>query len=152
MPSSAPDAIGFLTVDLARLFRQEFERSVAAEGLCLTAGEARTLLYVSRCEEGIRQNALAERMLVEPMTLSGFLNRLEARGLVVRSPDPSDRRAKRVTLAEMAKPLAARIQALSMRVRARSARGLSTGEVEAVRRALQIMRRNLSERAEREAA
>jgi len=147
-PVSPPDAIGFLIVDLARLFRQGFERSVAAEGLDLTAGEARTLLYARRSGD-VRQCALAERMLVEPMTLSRFLERLEARGLVRRVPDPKDRRAKLVAVTPAAKPLVERIEALASEVRAKAARGLSPREVEALRSALQGMRGNLSETAER---
>lgn len=150
MPTNAPDTIGFLIVDLARLFRQNFERSVAAEGFDLTAGEARTLLYVSKCGS-VRQAALAERMRVEPMTLSGFLDRLEARGLVRRSGDPTDRRAKLVTVTRAAEPLVGRIRALAAGVRAEATRGLAAHEVEAFRATLQAMRANLSELAESDA-
>lgn len=151
MQATAPDSIGFLIVDLARLFRQEFERSVAAEGLEVTAGEARTLLHAS-CWDGIRQAALAESMRVEPMTLSNFLDRLEARGLVSRAPDPEDRRAKLVAVTAAAKPLVERIGALAAGVRAHATAGLSAAEVAALRRALQTMRGNLSDVAERDAA
>jgi DNA-binding MarR family transcriptional regulator len=151
MSAAVPDSIGFLIVDLARLFRQDLERSVAAEGLALTAGEARTLLHVSYYE-GIRQSALAEQMRVEPMTLSNFLDRLEGRGLVARTCDPGDRRAKLVTVTAAGKPLMQRIRALAVGVRAHATEGLSPGEVEALRRALQVMRRNLLDAAERDAA
>ncbi|MGH6922669.1 MAG: MarR family winged helix-turn-helix transcriptional regulator [Propylenella sp.] len=146
-----PESIGFLIVDLARLFRQEFERAVAAEGLEVTAGEARTLLYVS-LSEGIRQSALADRMRVEPMTLSNFLDRLEGRGLIRRRPDPRDRRAKQVTITAAAQPLVERIHALAARVRAHAARGLSPAEMETFRRTLQALRYNLTETGERDAA
>jgi DNA-binding MarR family transcriptional regulator len=151
MQTGATDSIGFLIVDLARLFRQEFERAVAAEGFEVTAGEARTLLHLSYCE-GIRQSVLADRMRVEPMTLSNFLDRLEGRGLICRVPDPRDRRAKQVEIADAARPLVERIHALAARVRARAARGLSAAEVEACRRALQAMRESLTQTAERDAA
>ncbi len=151
MAATAPSSIGFLIVDLARLFRQGFERSVAAEGLDLTAGEARTLLHAS-CQDGIRQSALAESMRVEPMTLSNFLDRLESRGLVSRRPDPEDRRAKQVTVTPAARPLVERIEALAARVRAQATHDLSPAEVETLRRALQAMRANLSDMAERDAA
>jgi DNA-binding MarR family transcriptional regulator len=151
MPSAASDPIGFLIVDLARLFRQAFERAVAVEGLDLTAGEARTLLHLSH-RGGIRQSALAERMRVEPMTLSNFLDRLESRRLIRRAADPRDGRAKQVTITEMAKPLVARIAALAASVRGHATRGLSPGEVEAFRRTLQALRTNLSDSAERDAA
>jgi MarR family transcriptional regulator for hemolysin len=151
MSARAADSIGFLIVDLARLFRRDFERSVAAEGFDLTAGEARTLLHASSCV-GVRQSVLAERMRVEPMTLTNFLDRLEARGLVARAPDPRDRRAKLVSVTAAAGPLVERIRTLAAEVRTHATRGLPAGEVEAFRRTLQAMRRNLAEAEERDAA
>ncbi len=58
---------------------------------------ARTLAHAARTG-AVRQNVLAERMGVEAMTLSTSLDRLEARGLDLRQPDPADRRAKLVQL------------------------------------------------------
>jgi DNA-binding MarR family transcriptional regulator len=150
MSADSAEPTGFLVVDLARLFRQHFERLVASEGLEVTAGEARTLLYASYGLE--RQSALAERMRVEPMTLSNFLDRLERRGFIRREADPQDRRAKRIRITDKAKPLLKRIRAIAAIVRERAVSGLSAGEIEAMRRALNIMCSNLSEGAERQAA
>ena len=87
-----PKGFGFLITDLSRLIRAEFDRRIGETGLGLTAGEARALSHVARAG-GSRQSVLAEKMGVEAMTLTGFLDRLEARGLVERTTDPSDRRA-----------------------------------------------------------
>jgi MarR family transcriptional regulator, transcriptional regulator for hemolysin len=151
MSAVEPDTIGFLIVDLARLFRQSFERDVAAEGLELTAGEARTLLYASHLP-GIRQSSLAERMRIEPMTLSNFLDRLEARGLVRRTPDARDRRAKQIRVTDVAKPLVERIEAIAIDIRRRAMHGFSSADAEAFRRTLQVMRHNLSDGRELDAA
>jgi MarR family transcriptional regulator for hemolysin len=142
-PPSAEQTTAFLVVDVARLIRQRFERAVAAEGLGLTAGEARTLLHAS-CEEGIRQTLLAERMHVEPMTLTGFLDRLEVRGLIAREVDPDDRRAKRIRITTTAVPTVERVRALAASVREGATEGLKAEEVEALRRALLLMRNNLA--------
>jgi DNA-binding MarR family transcriptional regulator len=142
---------GFLVVDLARLFRRHFERAVALEGLELTAGEARTLLHASH-EEGVRQNVLAERMRVEPMTLTSFLERLERRGLIAREPDPGDRRAKQVRITPAAEPLVARIREIAAAVRRRATAGLTSKDVERLQRTLQVMRNNLADEAESRAA
>ncbi len=150
MFADSSEPTGFLVVDLARLFRQAFDRSIASEGLEVTAGEARTLLYAAHGVE--RQSALAERMRVEPMTLSNFLDRLEGRGFIRREVDPQDRRARLVRVTEEAKPLLDRIRAIAAGIRERATGGLSPAEVEALRRALQIMRSNLSDDAERRAA
>jgi MarR family transcriptional regulator, transcriptional regulator for hemolysin len=94
MPQHLPGSdLYFLLWDVARLWRQSFERAVGASGLELTAGEVRTLSNVAHYR-GSRQTALAERMGIEPMTLSGFLEPLERQGYVSRAVDPTDRRAK----------------------------------------------------------
>ena len=93
-----PDTLGFLLVDITRLQRWEFERRISNAGLDLTPGEARALLNI-QARAGGRQNEIAERMGIEPMTLSGYIDKLEALGLVERVQDPADRRAKNVVLA-----------------------------------------------------
>lgn len=100
-PRIDPDTFGFLVADLARLIKADLDRRISAAGIGVTPGEARTLLHAARAGE-VRQNVLAERMGLEPMTLSAYLDRLEARGLVERPSDPSDRRAKLVRLTEKA--------------------------------------------------
>jgi MarR family transcriptional regulator for hemolysin len=96
-----PDALGFLLAETARLMRSNFERRIAGIGLQITTGEARTLIFVS-ANEGARQSVIAERMGVEPMTVCGYLDRLEKSGLVSRQTDPLDRRAKNVRTTDAA--------------------------------------------------
>jgi DNA-binding MarR family transcriptional regulator len=137
------ETIGFLIVDAARLFRQSFERAIAAGDLELTVGEARTLHHVARLH-GVRQSVLAERMNIEPMTLVNFLDRLESRGWIRREPDPSDRRAKIVRTTAAADSVVARVDRLAATLRARACLGLSDADVAAVRRGLEAMRHNLA--------
>ena len=98
------DMIGMLLTDVSRLLRGAFDRKVNAMDLGITPGEARTLVQVA-VTEGIKQAEIATRMGIEPMTLSAYLDRLEAMGLVARIPDPADRRAKNVVVTDKADPL-----------------------------------------------
>ncbi len=111
-----PDTFGFLISDIARLVRSEIERRIAAAGVAVTPGEGRTLANIARCGS-VRQNVLAERMGVEAMTLSGFLDRLESRGLVTRSPDPIDRRAKLVELTPAAEDVLVEVRSIGVGIR-----------------------------------
>lgn len=99
-----PEAIGFLISDVARLMRAEFDRRTADAGVGLTPGEARTLANIARAG-AVRQTVLAERIGVEAMTMSSYLDRLEARGLISRQTDPNDRRAKLVQITDEAQPV-----------------------------------------------
>lgn len=99
---------GLALVDSARLLRARFDRALTTAELGLTPGEARALIYANR-HPGSRQTVLAAAMGVEPMTLVGFLDRLEAMELIAREPDPADRRAKLVCLTPKAEPLLAHV-------------------------------------------
>lgn len=134
--------LGFLLVEVARLYRARTERAFEQAGLGLTSGEARTLVYANQ-RPGLRQGALAEAMNVEPMTLVASLDRLEALGLVRREPDPSDRRAKLVNLTPAATPLMARITATAAAARAEVLAGLSEDHIALLRSGLEHMRDNL---------
>lgn len=135
--------LGFALVEVTRLLRGRIDRALDGAGLGLTAGEARVLAYVDEFH-GQRQTALADRMGVEPMTLCGYLDRLQSRGLVTRAPDPADRRAKIVTLAEDAASIVDEIRRIMAAVREEATAGLAPEDLAATRRALDMMRGNLS--------
>jgi MarR family transcriptional regulator for hemolysin len=136
--------LGFLLADVQRLLRRRFERAAEAEGLGLSASEARTLAYIA-AYSGRRQTALAEVMNVDPMTLVGYLDALEAKGLVERCPDPSDRRAKLVRPSPTAAAMTERVRTVGRTARETAMRGLTDDDVAALRRMLRRMIDNLSE-------
>ncbi|QGZ35158.1 MarR family winged helix-turn-helix transcriptional regulator [Stappia indica] len=134
--------LGFLVGDIARLLRRRFEKALAEADTGLTAGEARTLAFVEHYPDQ-RQSALAERFGVEPMTMCGFLDRLENAGLVARRPDPSDRRAKLVALTAAAEPVLDRIHAEAVTIRRAALAGMNRQEMDAVYALLERMHTNL---------
>jgi DNA-binding MarR family transcriptional regulator len=110
MPLKAnPDSLGFMLTETSRLLRAAFERRIAEAGLDITPAEARTLVYVA-AGEGSRQNIIAERMGVEPMTVCAYLDRLEKLNLIARCPDPNDRRAKNVRTTDAADRMLANVR------------------------------------------
>ncbi|MDY8109361.1 MarR family winged helix-turn-helix transcriptional regulator [Fulvimarina sp. 2208YS6-2-32] len=94
--------------------------------------------------EGSRQAVLAERMGVEPMTLSAYLDRLENRGLVKRTPDPHDRRAKVINTTAKAATVFANARPVALEVYARVTRGLSKQECAEIERLLSHVRSNMT--------
>jgi MarR family transcriptional regulator for hemolysin len=144
MPNSKidTDSLAFLVTDCARLMRVAFERRILSAGLELSAGEARTLIQVAAVN-GSRQLDIATRMGLEPMTVSAFLDKLQARGLIERQPDPCDRRAKRILLSDAAEGM---IKAISFEIGAvqtEATQGLDRGAQDDVRHALKCFRQNL---------
>ena len=89
-------------VILARLIRTEADRRARAHGMTRAQW---TLMVRLDAQPGLLQKELAEMLEVEPITVARLVDRLEARGMVERRPDPSDRRCWRLHLTEAAQPL-----------------------------------------------
>src|SRR3954451_2592105 len=63
----------------------------------LASAQARALHELD-LERPISMRELAERLRSDPSNVTGLIDRLEARGLVERRPDPKDRRVKGLAL------------------------------------------------------
>ncbi|MEE1928504.1 MarR family transcriptional regulator [Streptomyces sp. TRM 70351] len=71
-------------------YHEEYDR--AAAGHALTGAQARVLALLAYGPTPMRQ--VAQRLKCEPSNVTGIVDRLEARGLAERRPDPGDRRVK----------------------------------------------------------
>ncbi|MEF2070151.1 MarR family winged helix-turn-helix transcriptional regulator [Consotaella aegiceratis] len=137
-------AAAFALTDAARLLRSEIDKSVVESGIELTPGAIRTLLLIQQYQ-GVRQSVLAERMGVEPMTVTAYLDRLEARGLIERKVDPADRRAKVVTVTDKVEHVFNEIRPILTRAYERAMSGIEPMARTVVESSLERMRVNLSE-------
>ena len=142
-PRIDPDSFGFLIGDVSRLMRAELDRRTSEAGIGLTPGEGRTLVHAARAGP-VRQNVLAESMGIEAMTLSTYLDRLEAQGFVERQPDPADRRAKIVHLTEAAHEAIEKTRLVAAAIRADAWQGMSEEDQERLIALLKTARTNLS--------
>lgn len=140
--SSETDTFGFIVNDLSRIIRAEMDRRTGEAGLGLTTGEGRVLFNVRRAGP-LRQTALAERLGIEAMTLSGLLDRLEGKGYVERQPDPADRRAKLVKLTDAGSAVVARIEPIAAGIRSDAAQGIDPDDWQRLLAALRSARANL---------
>ncbi|BCP56140.1 hypothetical protein K32_47570 [Kaistia sp. 32K] len=86
---------------------------------------------------------MADELCVEPMTLVGFLDRLEAAALVERIPDPADRRAKLIRLTPNAASIVRRIRTIGKQVREDAERGVDPASIETMRIALLKIQDNI---------
>ncbi|MFI9596912.1 MarR family winged helix-turn-helix transcriptional regulator [Nonomuraea sp. NPDC052265] len=90
-----------LRVSMARLTRR-LRRQAAAHSL--TPTQFATLAAVER-HSGITPGELAELEKVQPPSMTRVIAALEERGLVARTPHPTDRRQVSVTVTEAAQTL-----------------------------------------------
>ena len=82
--------------------------AAAVAELDLAPSQARALHELD-LERPISMRELAERLKSDPSNVTGLIDRLEARGLVERRPDPTDRRIKGLALTSAGAQLRGRL-------------------------------------------
>jgi MarR family transcriptional regulator for hemolysin len=93
---------------LTRRWRQVLDREFHAAGL--TDATWRPLLHLHLLGDGVRQKDLAASVAIEGPSLVRLLDTLVSKGLIQRSEDGTDRRAKLLRLTEEGQLVVARIQ------------------------------------------
>ncbi|MCP4676864.1 MAG: MarR family transcriptional regulator [Deltaproteobacteria bacterium] len=88
----------YLISRTALVVTSELRKDLAAAG----AGQIRvsylSVLMVLWCQDDLKSGELGRRAGLEPSTMTGLLDRMVRDALVVREPDPQDRRAQRICL------------------------------------------------------
>lgn len=133
-----PDALTMEVVeligDVVARFYEDFED--AAAGHTLTGAQARLLSLLSI--EPLPMRKLAQKLKCEPSNVTGIVDRLEARGLVERRPDPTDRRVKVAATTDEGRRVARGLRE-ELRFAREPLAGLSHGEREVLRDLLRRM-------------
>ncbi|MEV7143763.1 MarR family winged helix-turn-helix transcriptional regulator [Streptomyces tauricus] len=104
-------------------YHEEYEEAAAEHAL--TGAQARLLSLLSL--EPLPMRRLAQKLKCEPSNVTGIVDRLEARGLAERRPDPSDRRVKLAAVTEEGRAVARSLR-LSLRFAREPLAGLSREE------------------------
>ena len=93
---TTPDSLGEQFGAVARRLRAASMTSLAAWDV--TPAQMRTIRVLTAHDGGMRSSELAHHLHIAPRSATEVIDALEAKGLVRRSPDPTDRRATLVTL------------------------------------------------------
>jgi DNA-binding MarR family transcriptional regulator len=101
-------ATGYRLADNSRQLRRLFDARV--RNLGLTGPQARLLLALER-NPGENQVFYAERLEIEPITLTRIIDRLEDAGWVKRQSDPADRRARILHLTDKSRGIVIALRA-----------------------------------------
>jgi DNA-binding MarR family transcriptional regulator len=131
----------FLIYDVAQLVRRQADQRARAYGM--TRAQWAVLARLER-EPGITQSQLANLTDVEPITIGRLVDRLEANGLIERTPDPDDRRIWRLRLTLKTAAILKRIAAFRRELHTEMAEGLDEASLAALVDCLQQMRLNLT--------
>jgi len=76
------------------------------------------LLRLAEAKRGLVQHELAEALAIERPTLTRLLDRMEADGLVRRTPSATDRREKCIVLVAAARPLLRKMRVVARKLHA----------------------------------
>ncbi len=125
MNAHGKNPFGYLIHDVARLLRRRFD--AAAHRHDLTMPQWRIIAQLSMAD-GMSQVELAGLCETDPMTVSGLVERLEAKGLVLRVADPDDSRAKIVTITDKARAMVSEMKQLAEEIYAEAFDGISDAD------------------------
>jgi DNA-binding MarR family transcriptional regulator len=99
---------GYRLTDNSRQLRRLFDERVRDLGL--TGPQARLLLSLERYPNE-NQVFYAERLEIEPITLTRIVDRLDEAGWIERQSDPADRRARILHLTDKSRGIVTRLRA-----------------------------------------
>ena len=134
-------SLGFLVADVARLLRRSMDRRLQALGL--TQAQWRAIIHLSR-NEGMTQATLAERLEIQPITLTRLIDRMESAGWVERRMHPADRRAVQLYLTAQSQPILEQVHALGTATMQEATRGISPRAERQLVATLEQLKQNLT--------
>lgn len=144
MGSASTEGVTYLIIEVARVLRRRYHKALREAGIGITQAESWALKAIKE-NPGLNQTALARLMRVEPMTVLGYLARLEQLGLIERVADPADGRSKIIKLMPRGRAAMARTSKVGRANRAEIADVLGSDESERLRLTLLRIRDSLIE-------
>jgi DNA-binding MarR family transcriptional regulator len=134
--------IGFLVHDVSRMRRTLFDQAMKPLGI--TRSQWWVLSQLSRhTRAGMLQTELARDLDVGKVTVGGLIDRLEASGYVVRQPDATDRRAKRIQITDQGRAVLKQMVSVGRELNQIILAGLSPADIEIAEQILSAMKDNI---------
>ncbi len=127
------ESIGFWLTLATQAFHRALGEEVAPHGV--THRQSQVLAWLALDGE-LSQSELANKMMVEPPTLVGILDRMERDGWITRNSCAADRRKKMIRATSAAEPVWEKIAECGRRVRARATSQLTAEELQSLKELL----------------
>ena len=134
------ESLGYWIVLSSQAFQKALNDELAPHGV--TYRQSQVLGWLA-LEGELSQVELASRMMIEPATLVGVLDRMERDQLISRSSTLVDRRRKVIRVNERAVEVWSKVATCARRVRAQAALGLSERQLRTLKKTLKIVLGNL---------
>ena len=134
---------GYLISRIKQAGTRIFDRMLAASGIDEFNGAQGRILYVLWQCEDISISSLSSKTSLANTTLTSMLDRMESAGLIVRKPDPADRRSRLIALTDKAKALQHDYELVSQQMNERYYIGFTESEIRQFEGYLQRVLENL---------
>ena len=134
---------GYLISRIKQAGTRIFDRMLAASGIDEFNGAQGRILYVLWQDEDISISSLSAKTSLANTTLTSMLDRMENSGLIVRKPDPADRRSRLIALTDKAKALQHDYELVSQQMNERYYIGFTESEIRQFEAYLQRVLTNL---------
>ena len=135
------ESIGYWLTLTTQRYHRAFTDELVPYGI--TFRQSQVLAWLALEEGDLSQAELAGKMMIEPPTLVGILDRMERDGLIVRNCCPTDRRRKLIRATDRSKPVWEKIIKCAKRVRSRATDGLSDRQRSTLKKLLGRVHDNL---------
>jgi MarR family transcriptional regulator for hemolysin len=134
------ESIGVWLTLTTQAYHRAVSEELAPHGI--TYRQSMVLAWLA-LEHELSQTELASKMMVEPPTLVGILDRMERDGWIARHDCPTDRRKKIVRATSAAEPVWDQIVQCAMRIRSLATAGISDSQLAMLKELLQQVQHNL---------
>ncbi len=137
---SIEETTGYLLAKVCRAHRGNV--GALLSGVGLHVGQEMVLLELWK-EDGLKGGELADRLGVEPPTITRTIRRMESCDFVERRPDPADARSFRIHLTEKGRALEEPVARIWEEAEKKALQNISPEEALVLRRLLARLRENL---------
>lgn len=137
---------GFLISRIKQMGTRIFDRMLTESGVDSFNGAQGRILYVLWQNDDVSISSLSAQTSLANTTLTAMLDRMENIGLIVRKPDPKDRRNRLIALTEKAKSLQDDYTKISQKMNEIYYTGFTEAEIMQFESYLQRILNNLEER------
>ncbi|MCB0660813.1 MAG: MarR family transcriptional regulator [Saprospiraceae bacterium] len=120
---------GFTIEKLSRMMKLSFSRKLLAnENINITVDQWVCLKLLDQYGQ-MNQQQLSDHSLKDAPTLTRIIDKLEAKALIAKAPDPNDRRKTNLSLTDEGETMVARIKPILQSFRSEVYSGISASEL-----------------------
>ncbi len=138
----AEQSVGYWLTRATHAYHRALCDQLAPHGITYRQSMVVSALMV---EGEMSQAELASRLMIEPPTLVGILDRMQRDGWITRRNCPTDRRKNLVHLTPAAEPVWEKIKACFQRIRSQATRDISDADLESLKSLLRHIHQNVEQ-------